>query len=54
MAEFKKAIKNLQSKALGPDNIPIELFQWLDSDNLEQLRKNLNSWWETGQFPEQF
>ena len=41
-------------RAPGPDDIPIELIQWLNDANLDKIREIINRWWNSGKLPEQF
>ena len=46
--ELDDAIKKLKNnKAPGPDDIPAELFEWLDEQSSNIVLKNLNACWRT-------
>ena len=41
-----------RNKAAGPDDIPIELFQFLDDGNRKRVLNLINHWWNRSVFPE--
>jgi hypothetical protein len=47
--EVTRVIKRLKrNKAPGPDGIPTEIMQWLDNDNIREMTRLLNGWWNGG------
>ena len=40
------------NKAVGPDNVPIELFKVLNDSNLEKIAEMYDKWWDTEAIPE--
>ena len=53
--ELDQAIDGLKkNKSPGPDDIPAELFQYLDNVNREALLGWYNELWEAGKIPEHF
>ena len=43
--------KSKVGKQPGPDQIVMELYKWLDSENRQHLLNIYNSWWATGNIP---
>ena len=41
-------------KAPGPDEIPVELFKYLNDENKEALLSVLNDWWSLERIPSVF
>jgi len=51
--EIRKAIESSKNnKAVGPDNIPVELLKLINDDNIKILEKLFNNIYNTGIFPE--
>ena len=50
--ELHDALKRAKNnKAAGPDNIPVELFKYLDNGNRDILLTVLNDWWSRETIP---
>ena len=51
LEELRFIIRKMKrGKAAGPDEIPMELFKWLDDENLTSFLDILNSWWKHANF----
>ena len=47
MAEFDAALaKNKMYKQPGPDKIVMELFKWMNNENISWLLRLINFWWD--------
>jgi len=52
--EVRAIIKRFKKgKSVGPDEIPMEFYKWLDEDNLKNLCFIFNTWWISGELPDQ-
>ena len=54
MPELNDAFKKTKTgKEPGPDNIRMELLNWLSPQNRELLLETINVWWITKQSPKE-
>ena len=55
MRELVAALRKAKNhKAPGPDEIPVELFKYLNDENKEALLSVLNDWWSLERIPSVF